>query len=146
MNSFNDLIEEDGNLINSLCVPEYFYRVNEFVTTFGADPGRNDAFHAVRDFKGKNLVECKSEATAYYLERLNGFESGNAKFFLPFASLRDFKHGKNAALSITLSFIEYFSENGQDYFIIEGESDREILSEGREFERSILIQKGYIKE
>jgi hypothetical protein len=145
MNNFNDFIEEDGNLINSLRESEYFYRVDESVRTLCADSDKEKSFAACKEFKGRNLLKCKSEATDYYFERLKGLNNGTAKFFLPFAGPNNFIEDKNSACSISLSFIEYFSKNDQDYFIIEGETE-DILKEGREFERSILIQKGYIKE
>ena len=36
-------------------VPEYFYRVYEFVTTFGADEGKHEPFSHEEDFKGDDL-------------------------------------------------------------------------------------------
>lgn len=67
--------------------PEYFYRVSEFVTTFGMDEGKNEPFSHFEDFKGNDLHECKAKAEKYYWERLEGLEQG--KYFLPLKPLNN---------------------------------------------------------
>lgn len=122
--------------------PDYFYRVTEFVTTFGADPGKNEPFITDgEDFKGNDLLKCKNDAEKYYWERLQGFE--NTKYFLPFAAPENFERGKNAAFSITLSLVEFYNEEEQYEYPLLGE-DEETTSEGQELEMAILRDKGYL--
>lgn len=60
--------------------PKYFYRVYESVNTF--EKGKH--YSNVTDFRIGSLEKCRAEAISFYNERMQGFESGKAKFFLPF--------------------------------------------------------------
>ena len=121
--------------------PDYFYLVRELVTTFGMDESKSESFSHEKKFEGKNLLKCKNDAEKYYWERLNGLEQ--SKYFLPFAAPQNFKFGKNAAFSITLSLVEYYTD---DYFIehtLIGEDD-ETTTESIEIETSVLKSKGLL--
>ena len=98
--------------------PVYFYRVEEFGTSFKADPGKNEPLSFTKDFKGGNPILQREEANKYYKERLEGFKS--ASYFLPFAGPRDFIMGKNSAISLCLSLVEFYSEDDyvQHYVIL----------------------------
>ena len=115
--------------------PDYFYRVTEFVTTFGMDEGKNEPFSHLEDFKGNDLHECKARAEKYYLERLEGLEQG--KYFLPFEAPKNFKFGKNAAFSITLSLVEYYHDSNYFEHPLIGEDDN-TTAESREIETGII--------
>ena len=121
--------------------PDYFYRVSEYVTTFGKDEGKNEPYMHEQDFKGNDLLKCKTAAEKYYWERLAGLEQG--KYFLPFAAPQDFEFGKNAAFSITLSLIEFYTDD--DYYTHQliGEDD-ETTAESREIETEVLKAKGLL--
>ena len=119
--------------------PSYYYLVREFVTTFGADQGNNEPFTHEEKFEGRDLLKCRSDAREYYMIRLNGIE--NNKYFLPFAAPSDFEMGKNAAISITLALVEYYSEDNYFEHPLMGEDDR-TTSESREIETAVLKEKG----
>jgi hypothetical protein len=118
--------------------PDYFYRVSEFVTTFGMDEGKNESFSHFEDFKGNDLHECKAKAEKYYLERLEGLEQ--SKYFLPFAAPEQFEFGKNAAFSITLALVEYYNDDEYFEHVTIGE-DYETTTESRAIEAAILNKK-----
>lgn len=117
--------------------PEYFYKVREHVTTFEKDEGKNKPFSTEKDFKGSDLKKCKTEAEQYYFERLEGLENG--KYFLPYAAPENFEFGKNAAFSITLALVEYYSSNDYYEHILIGE-DEETTAESEEIEAAILSE------
>lgn len=121
--------------------PDYFYLVREFVTTFQMDENTNEPFTHEQKFDGRDLLKCKTEAEKYYKERRNGLE--NSKYFLDFAAPQNFEFGKNAAFSITLSLVEYYTDD--DYFehIIMGE-DEETTTESKEIEKAVLKEKGFL--
>lgn len=121
--------------------PEYFYRVSEFVTTFGMDEGKNEPFSHFEDFNGNNLLECKVKAEKHYWERLEGLEQG--KYYLPFAAPQNFEFGKNAAFSITLSLVEYYTDDEYFEYPLIGEDD-ETTAESIEIEADVLKSKGYL--
>jgi len=121
--------------------PIYFYVVTEYVTTFQMDDGKNEPYSHVTKFEGNNLMDCKYQAEQYYYERLNGLEKG--KYFLPYATPQDFELGKNAAFSITLSFVEYYTDNEYFEHTLIGE-DEETTSESKEIETAVLTEKDYL--
>jgi len=122
--------------------PEYFYRVNEFVTTMESDPGKNLPYSHDEDFRGSNLLYCRAKAIKWYQEREEGLIK-NGKYFLPFASPKDFVLGENAAYTITLSLIEYYDEEFQLAYSLAGDDEIE-LQEGREFEEFLFKSKGLL--
>ncbi|TAH40068.1 MAG: hypothetical protein EYC69_11700 [Bacteroidetes bacterium] len=113
----------------------YYYTVMEIVTTFGYDPGKNEQFVNVKDFKGSNLRRCREEAVEWYYERSRGLENAGG-YFLPFASPENFVLGKNAVYSVFLSLIEVFEGNEYEYPLT-GVEDETIM-ENLEIEREIL--------
>jgi len=121
--------------------PDYFYRVSEHVTTFGKDEGKNEGLSHEQDFKGKDLLKCKAEAEKYYWERLEGLEQGS--YFSPFAAPQDFEFGKNAAFSITLSLIEFYTDDNYIMHQLIGE-DWKTTAESREIEAEVLKAKGLL--
>lgn len=121
--------------------PDYFYLVEEFVTTFKMDEGKNDPFSHDQKFDGKNLLKCKTDAEKYYRQRLKGLEGGS--YFLDFASPQDFKLGKNAAFSIVLSLVEYYHEDNFIMHPLLGE-DEESIAESIEIEEAVLKEKGLL--
>ena len=115
--------------------PEYFYRVAEFVTTFGKDEGKNEPFSHSEDFKGADLLKCKEQAEKYYWERLEGLEKG--KYFLQFEAPENFEFGKNAAFSITVALVEFYSEDEQYEHFTFGE-DEETTGLSRKLESVVI--------
>ena len=122
--------------------PDYFYLVREFVTSFQMDEGKNEPFSHEQKFEGKDLLKCKTEAEKYYWERLDGFKKGG-KYFLPFAAPQNFEFGKNAAFSITLSLVEYYTDDKYFEYPLIGE-DEETTAESIEIETAVLKSKGYL--
>ena len=121
--------------------PDYFYLVREFVTTFEKDEGKNEPFSHEQKFEGKDLLKCKTEAEKYYWERRDGLEQG--KYFLEFAAPQNFEFGKNAAFSITLSLVEYYTDDNFYEHPLIGE-DEETTAESIEIETAVLTDKGYL--
>jgi hypothetical protein len=113
--------------------PVYFYRVSEYVTTFE----KEKSYSNIKDFKTGTLKECKVEAEKYYNERMQGFRSGKAKFFLPFESPTNFKKGENAAFSLTLAIVEYYHDNDYTEYVLLGE-DEQTCADSREVEAFAL--------
>lgn len=118
--------------------PEYFYRVSEFVTTFGMDEGENGSFRHWEDFKGKDLHQCKAKAENHYWERLEGLNQG--RYFLPFESPKNFELGKNASFSINMVLVEYYNQDKFFEYPLLGE-DEETMAESREIEIVVLRSK-----
>ena len=123
--------------------PDYFYVVREFVTTFQADPGKNEAYSHEEEFRDSDLRKCKEKAEAYYLKRLIGLEFVNTRYFLEFAAPENFVLGKNAAFSITLSLVEYYSEDDYVDHVLYGESDEE-TAQSREVELEVFRDLGLL--
>lgn len=129
---------DDGDDVNSHSFsirkePSYFYRVYEFVTTFEQER----SYSNVTDFRIGSLIECKVESERFYLERMRGFESGQAKFFLPFELPANFKDGENAAYSLVLSIVEYYNDEEYYEYALLGE-DAQTCAESKEIEIEIL--------
>ena len=118
--------------------PDYFYRVSEFVTTFGMDEGKKKPLSHFEDFKGNDLHDCKAKAEKHYWERLEGLEQG--KYRLPFAAPGTFEFGKNAAFSITLSLVEYYTDDEYFEHPLIGE-DYQTTAESKEIEAAVLNKK-----
>lgn len=121
--------------------PDYFYLVREHVTTFKMDKGKNESFSHEQKFEDKNLMKCKTDSEKYYWERLEGLERG--KYFLEFAKPQNFEFGKNAAFSITLYLVEYYSNDNFIEHPLIGE-DFETTNESKEIETAVLAEKGYL--
>jgi hypothetical protein len=128
--------DENYHLFSNGKEPNYFYRVYESVNTF--EEGKH--YSNETDFRIGSLEKCRAEAISFYNERMQGFESGKAKFFLPFESPTKFKHGENAAYSLVLSIVEYYDENEYYEYALLGE-DEQTCTEGREVEAYALSKK-----
>jgi hypothetical protein len=113
--------------------PVYFYRVYESMTTF--EEGRH--YSNTTDFRTGSLIKCRNDAVNYYNARMQGFESGKAKFFYPFESPSNFKHGENAAYSLVLSIVEYYNDDEYYEYALTGE-DEETCADSREIEAYAL--------
>lgn len=122
--------------------PIFFYRVIEWVSTFSGDAGGNEDFYHEEDFCGLDLLKCRTEAVKYYRERAAGFNSGEATYFLPFASPKDFVHGKNAAFSLDLFIVEYCDEEEQYEYNLSG--DEAEVKEALEMEEQVLRENGFV--
>jgi hypothetical protein len=96
---------------------KYIYRGYVMVTTFGLDPGKNEAFEDDIDFDLPYLLESREAGIKWYVDTLKGLER-QGKYFLPFASPSDFVEGKNAAYTVTLSFIEIFDGDEFEYTLL----------------------------
>lgn len=118
--------------------PDYFYRVSEFVTTFGMDESKKKPYSHFEDFKGNDLHDCKAKAEKHYWERLEGLEQG--KYRLPFEAPETFEFGKNAAFSITLSLVEYYTDDEYFEHPLIGE-DYQTTAESKEIEAAVLNKK-----
>lgn len=124
---------DNSHLFSKSKKPKYFYRVYESVSTF--EDGR---FYSNKtDFQTGSLKKCKAEAESFYHERMHGFQSGKAKFFLPFESPANFKQGENAAFSLKLSIVEYYDENEYYEYVLMGE-DEQTCTESKEIEANAL--------
>ena len=128
--------------------PKYFYRVEEFMTTFGMDVGKHEPFKHQQDFKGDDLLKCKQDAEKYYYERREGLESSS--YFLPFRSAKNFKEGEHAAFSITLLLVEWYIHDYASEQPLDGEHLYPLMgdyaenhAESREIEKNILRELGY---
>lgn len=138
---------EDFNL-EELEEPNYYYQVQMFMSTIcltipQAIEGITDpSFHHEENFKGNDLMRCKSEAENYYREQLEALER-EGKFRLPFATPQDFKLGENATFSITLYFVHSYPSGEEHLFPILGEDD-ETLEEGREIENEVFKALGLL--
>lgn len=88
----------------------YFYVVSELVTTFGKDKKQSDPISHEEEFKG-DLKKARLAANEYYNERLDGFNSENASYHLPFEGAKDFKYGEHAAFSLDIYLVEDIKGN-----------------------------------
>ncbi len=132
----SDFYEEFERLAFSTDNIGYFYRVEEFMTTFEKDQKQTKPLETKEDFKGNNLLQCRKDAVRYYIERLIGFQ--NSSYFLPFASPKDFKFGENAAYSLNLYLIDVCSDRENEIVLL-GESLEENL-EGQ-VEEAMIFKK-----
>ena len=114
---------------------EYFYRVEEFLTTFGKDKEQNEPITHTQEFRENGILARREDAYKYYEGRLQGIEE-KGRYFLPFASPEDFKAGENSAFSIWLSFVEVIDGNEYEH-ILEGE-DEEECNESLEYEQNVI--------
>jgi len=71
---------------------------------------------------------------------MQGFESGKAKFFHPFESPANFKHGENSAYSLVLYIVEYYNDNDFYEYALAGE-DEETCADSQEIEAYALSQE-----
>lgn len=130
---------------------EYYYRIDEFVTTFGADPGKNDSMDNSEIVKDADLKKAQEKAIKFYLERLMGLNK-KGRYFLPFSNAKEFKTGENAAMSIQLYLMEKHPSEPFPYeYAVLGESTED-MEYGWELEESLLgpgqhswITEGIIK-
>ena len=128
----------------------YYYRVEEFVTTFEADPGKNESFSHTEEFKGPDFRECRRKAYAWYNERLKGLDNKGSYHNLPFAAFKDFTTGKNAAYSVTLALVECgrssafgVTEDYEEEYFLAGWGEEEEQAEARELEIRLLSDNQY---
>jgi hypothetical protein len=122
-------------------ITEFFYRVYELVTTFDTDGIKNGSFSHDEDFKGNDLLLCRTEAEKYYWERLS--EVKNGKYLLPFASPQDFAEGKHAAFSLTFSLIELQPNGNELEHPLFGETKYEV-AQCITNEKALLKELGHI--
>jgi len=134
-------MKENLNLSPVIKEPLYFYRVSEFVSTFGMDEGKNEPLDHEEDFKVNDLLECKAKALKYYCERYAGLE--NTKYFLEFESPKNFEFGKHAVYSLILSLVEYYDEDNYILYPLLG-VDEEEITESKETETMVLKDLGYL--
>lgn len=95
----------------------YIYRGYVMVTTFGLDPGKNEAFEYNIDFDIPNLIESREAGIKWYVDTLKGIER-EGKYFLPFARHPDFIPGKHAAYMVSLSLIEIIDSEDRIYILL----------------------------
>lgn len=116
----------------------FFYRVREHVTTFGKDENNSKPFSHTEDFRGDSLHKSKEEAERYYQKREEGIESSS--YHLPFESKENFVFGEHSAISITLSLVEYYTEEDYIEHPLKGE-DLEECEYGLEIEAQLLNEE-----
>lgn len=114
----------------------YFYRVDEFVTTFGRSQGQDESFSHSLDFHFDSVEESRRQAYDYYNERQEVLAKEEA-YFLPFAPEKDTHLGDIALYSLTLYFVECYNED--EYYLhgLEGVSDFE-KTEAMHVEQEVL--------
>lgn len=117
----------------------YFYRVDEFVQTFGRGESREEAFTHSLDFYYETPKESKLQAYDYYQERLEVLAK-EEEYFLPFTPVKDTKLGLIAIYSLTLYFVECYNED--EYYLhgLEGVSESE-KAESKKIEAEVLGQE-----
>jgi hypothetical protein len=96
---------------------KYIYRGYVMVTTFGLDPGKNEAFEDDIDFDLPNLIESREAGIKWYVDTLKGI-AREGKYFLPFARHPDFILGKHAAYMVSLSLIEIIDSEDRMYILL----------------------------
>lgn len=118
--------------------PEFFYRVEVFLTTFKKDLKKTEPFTHHEEFKGEDLLALRKEALIYHHNTIIEIEK-EGKFFLPLADYEHFELGKNSAYSVFTFFV--VSEEEEEEYCICGDSDDEI-KEGLEIEEIVFKEKG----
>ena len=111
---------------------EYYYRVDEFVTTFQSDKGKHEPYSHSEIFENIDLRMAQQAAVEYYIKRLQGFsEIGptKGKYFLPFAGPDSFNKGENAAFSIVVVLVLKSSEYDEEYTVL-GDNFLDMKQEG----------------
>lgn len=132
--------------------PEYYFVVQEFLTTFGLDPDKTEPLDISKKFKKSDFhnsfKKAYDAACYYYYERLDGLERGH--YFLPFAGPREFIRGENAAFSITVKIVideparysptfGWGPPNRTELYLI-GETPEEMM-EGNELLQELLLEE-----
>jgi hypothetical protein len=117
----------------------YFYRVDEFVKTFGRGEGGEEAFVHSLDFQFDTLAESRVQAFSYYAERMETL-NGEKAHFLPFAPLKDTAVNLVAVFSLTLYLVECYNED--EYYLhgLEGVPEHEKVR-AEEIEAEIFAVK-----
>ena len=114
----------------------YFYRVDEFVRTFGRGESQEESFTHSLDFYFDTVGESRQQAYDYYKERLD-FLSKEDEYFLPFEPTKDSSLGAIAVYSLTLYFVECYNEDEYYLYGLEGVNEQE-KAEAREVEAEVL--------
>ncbi len=114
----------------------YFYRVDEFVKTFGRGDSQEESFSHSLDFHFDTIHESKLQAYNYYNERLEVL-SKEEEYFLPYVPTKNTKVGLLAVYSLTLYFVECYNED--EYYLhgLEGVGESE-KSESKQIEAEVL--------
>ncbi len=114
----------------------YFYRVDEFVRTFGRGESQEESFTHSLDFQFDTVQESKVQAYDYFRDRLEVLAK-EEEYLLPFTPVKDTGLGQIAVYSLTLYFIECYNED--EYYLhgLEGVSENE-MAEAREVEAEVL--------
>jgi hypothetical protein len=114
----------------------YFYRVDEVVRTFGRGESQEEAFVHSLDFQYESALESRTQAYAYYNERMEVL-SNEPGYFLPFAPIKDTQARLVAVYSLTLYFVECYNED--EYYLhgLEGVNEEEKMR-AREVEAEVL--------
>jgi len=96
---------------------KYIYRGYVMVTTFGLDPGKNEAIEDEINFDLPNLIESREAGIKWYVDTLKGIKR-EGKYFLPFARHPDFILGEHAAYMVSLSLIEIIDSEDLMYMLL----------------------------
>ena len=114
----------------------YFYRVDEFVKTFGRGESQEESFSHSLDFRFDTIQESRAQAYDYYYERLEVLTKEET-YFLPFTPVKDSSLGNIAVYSLTLYFVECYNED--EYYLhgLEGVDENE-MAESKKIEAEIL--------
>src|SRR5438045_2789362 len=97
----------------------YFYRVDEFVRTFGRGESGEESFTHSLDFHFDTFQESRQQAYDYYHERLE-FLSKEGEYFQPFVPTKDTQVGTIAVYSLTLYLVECYNEEEYYLYGLEG--------------------------
>ena len=116
--------------------PEYFYRVDIFLTTYEMDVKKTKIFRHAEEFRGDDLLQMRNEAFNYHDSAKYNIEK-NGKFILPFASsFLDFKLGVNATYGVHTFLVV---DEEEDYCVY-GQSEERLELD---FEEEVLRGKGF---
>ena len=101
----------------SCAVTTYKYRGRVSVSTFGADPGKNEPFVHTVDFEESDPLVARGKALTWYKFTIEGLER-EGKYFLPFASPEDFVLGKHAMYCVVVSFVICNGSDEDEYDLL----------------------------
>jgi hypothetical protein len=88
----------------SCAVTKYKYRGWVCVTTWGFDPEQREAVSHTEDFDVGDPLVARRAAIKWHNDTLAGLKR-EGRYFLPYASPKDFVHGKNAGFTILVSLV-----------------------------------------
>jgi|GEM_PF-3913321 hypothetical protein len=122
--------------------PQYFYRVDEEVTTFSIDIGLR-THSTFLDFNHEDLLVSRTAAMRFYHQRYKDFDR-DPGHFLPLGAPRNYKSPEHAACRLNLTLVEDYGQGCEFEYVILA-ADNKVMHKNREYEKDVLRHKGFIK-